>query len=74
MKQNIDANILIDLLLLINTSGYFNIYKLQNKDFEARLFNLINESKCIIQETEKSIYSLFSQYQIQTNEYLVPFK
>ncbi|CAD8056026.1 unnamed protein product [Paramecium primaurelia] len=74
LKQNIDANIFIDLLLLINTSGYFNIYKLQNKDFEARLFNLINESKCIIQESEKSIHSLFSQYQIQTNEYLVPFK
>ncbi|CAD8063676.1 unnamed protein product [Paramecium primaurelia] len=74
LKQNIKANIFIDLLLLINTSGYFNIYKLQNKDFEAKLFSLINESKQLIPESEKSIHSLFSQYQKQTNDYLIPQK
>ncbi|CAD8154625.1 unnamed protein product [Paramecium octaurelia] len=74
LKQNIKANIFIDLLLLINTSGYFNIYKLQNKDFEAGLFNLINESKALIPESEKSIHALFPQYQKQTNDYLIPQK
>ncbi|CAD8079414.1 unnamed protein product [Paramecium sonneborni] len=74
LKQNIKPNIFVDLLLLINTSGYFNIYKLQNKDFEAKLFSIINESKCLISESEKSIHSLFSQYQKQINDTFIPQK